>query len=129
MDSFDVIIIGAGPAGLKCAETLGGTKSKVLLIDKKKVIGPKICAGGLTALDSHFKVPIEKTLSFKTQHVILNGKETEFSLENPLLTIDRYDLGQFQLKLIKKFKNIEVKTNVLIKDINKDHIFTSDGLY
>lgn len=127
MGSFDVIIIGAGPAGLKCAETFGGTKLKVLLIDKKKVIGPKICAGGLTALDSHFKIPIGKTLSFKTQHIILNGKEKEFSLKNPLLTIDRYDLGQFQLKLVKKFKNIEIKTNVLVKEINKNHILTNEG--
>ena len=127
MESFDVIIIGAGPAGLKCAETLGETKLKILLLDKKKIIGPKICAGGLTALDAHFKIPIEKTLSFKTQHVILNGKETEFSLENPLLTIDRYDLGQFQLKLIKKFKNIEIKTNILVKEINKNHILTNES--
>lgn len=75
METYDVIIIGAGPAGLKCAEILGNSKLKVLLIDKKKTIGPKICAGGLTALDAHFKIPVYKTLSFKTQCVILNRKK------------------------------------------------------
>lgn len=105
MNKYDVIIIGAGPAGLNCAKKLGDSKLKVLLIEKKKIIGPKVCAGGLTALDSHFKMPVEKTLSFGTQHIILNGKESKVKLENPLLTIDRFDLGQYQLNLVKKHKN------------------------
>jgi len=35
MEPYDVIIIGAGPAGLKCAETLGGTKLKFFLLIRK----------------------------------------------------------------------------------------------
>ncbi|HDS11644.1 MAG TPA: FAD-binding protein [Candidatus Wirthbacteria bacterium] len=35
MPHYNVIIIGAGPAGLKCAETLAGSKLKVLLIEQK----------------------------------------------------------------------------------------------
>jgi len=34
MESFDVVIVGAGPAGLRCAETLGNSKYKVLLLEK-----------------------------------------------------------------------------------------------
>lgn len=45
-NSYDVIIIGAGPAGLAVAEELENTALTVLLIEKNSVIGPKICAGG-----------------------------------------------------------------------------------
>lgn len=127
MDTYDVIVIGAGPGGLKCAEVLGGTSLKVLLLERKQIIGPKICAGGLTALDAHFKIPLEKTRSFKSQHIVLNGREQEVILENPLMTIDRYDLGQFQLQLVKKFKNIEIKTNMSVTEVGENYILTNDG--
>lgn len=48
MQEFDVIIVGAGPAGLNAAITLSNGKAKVLCIDKKQEIGvPKRCAEGL----------------------------------------------------------------------------------
>lgn len=50
MEYFDVIIIGAGPAGLKCAETLGNSKLKVLLLEKNSKIGPKTCGGLMTTI-------------------------------------------------------------------------------
>ena len=48
MKIVDVVIIGAGPGGLKCAETLGNSSLKVLLLEKNSEVGPKVCAGGLT---------------------------------------------------------------------------------
>ena len=50
MESFDVVIIGAGPAGLKCAETLGNSNKKVLLLEKNSKIGPKPCGGLMTQI-------------------------------------------------------------------------------
>ncbi len=48
MQEFDVIVIGAGPAGLTAAKKLSEGKAKVLCIDKKQEIGvPKRCAEGL----------------------------------------------------------------------------------
>jgi len=124
---YDVIIVGAGPAGLKCAEVLGNSKLKVLLVEKKKIIGLKICGGGLTSLDSNFKLPIDKTLKYKTQYVILNGNEFKISLKYPLHIIDRYDLGQYQLGLVKKYNNIIIKKNILIKKICKKYIITKNN--
>ncbi len=37
MEQFDVIIVGGGPAGLKCAEELGKTDLKVLLLEKAEI--------------------------------------------------------------------------------------------
>jgi predicted Rossmann fold flavoprotein len=43
---FDVIIIGAGAAGLMCAAVAGARQKKVLLVDKAKVVGEKIRISG-----------------------------------------------------------------------------------
>jgi flavin-dependent dehydrogenase len=47
-DHFDVIIVGAGPAGASCAKTLELNNVKTLLIDKKKFPRTKTCCGLLT---------------------------------------------------------------------------------
>jgi predicted Rossmann fold flavoprotein len=45
-ESFDVIIIGAGAAGLMCALTAGQRGSKVLLLDHADKVGAKILISG-----------------------------------------------------------------------------------
>jgi geranylgeranyl reductase family protein len=46
-DLVDVIIVGAGPAGVACALGLAGSGLKVKLIDKDQFPREKVCAGGL----------------------------------------------------------------------------------
>jgi predicted Rossmann fold flavoprotein len=46
MDSFDVVIIGAGAAGLMCALTAGGRGRRVLLLDHAARPGAKILISG-----------------------------------------------------------------------------------
>ena len=60
---YDVIIIGAGPAGLSAAKILAENGKTVLVLEKNKVIGPKVCAGGLTTKD--FKLGINKKIADK----------------------------------------------------------------
>ena len=45
---FDVIIVGAGPAGGMCAYELSKNNISVLIIEKEKLPRYKTCAGGLT---------------------------------------------------------------------------------
>ena len=40
--TYDVVIIGAGAAGLMCAATAGKRGRKVLLLDHAKSVGDKI---------------------------------------------------------------------------------------
>lgn len=124
---YDVVIIGAGPAGLKCADTLGNTNLEVLILEKNKVVGPKVCAGGLTYLAKDFNLPEEKSREFSKQYITLNGKEYSFNLTNPLKTISRYDLGQYQLSQLDKFNNIEFQKEKLVSKINQDSIELSGG--
>lgn len=44
--SFDVIILGAGAAGLMCAMTTGGRGKRVLLLDHAEKVGKKILISG-----------------------------------------------------------------------------------
>ncbi len=49
MNEFDVIIIGAGPAGATAAYILSGKGVKVGVLDKAKFPRPKICGGGVVS--------------------------------------------------------------------------------
>ncbi|MGO1460789.1 MAG: NAD(P)/FAD-dependent oxidoreductase [Marinobacter sp.] len=48
METFDLIIVGAGPAGSTLAKALEGSGKRVLLIDKQDFPRDKTCAGWVT---------------------------------------------------------------------------------
>lgn len=92
MEFYDVIIVGGGPAGLKCAEVLGKTDLRVLLLEKEELFGDKLCAGGITLKDmSVLPVPF-------------------------LFTLDRKELGAFQRSLLND-TNVDVKTGSQVSGI------------
>lgn len=126
---FDVIIIGAGPAGLSCAESLKNSKLKVLILEKNKIIGPKVCGGGLTFLDKQFNLPLNKSRIFKKQATYLNKNRSVVNLINPLRTMSRSDLGEFMVSKISDAKNITIKKDIFVKEIGGNTITTSDGKY
>jgi len=123
---YDVLIIGAGPAGLACAEGLKNSPLSVLVLEKQNVIGPKTCAGGLTRLDESFLLPESKTRAFQWQYVFLNGKQNKIKLAYPLKTISREDLGKYQLEKINRAANIEIETGKKVLRIEKNCAFTED---
>jgi predicted flavoprotein YhiN len=46
MEAFDVVVLGAGAAGLMCALTAGQRGRKVLLLDQADKVGAKILISG-----------------------------------------------------------------------------------
>ena len=128
MQTFDVIIIGAGPAGLKAAEVLGNAGKKVLLLEKNSKIGPKVCAGGLTRKSKEYlNIPdslIEKSFSsiiFRTSHF-----RTKIDLkENYIFLISREKLGQWQLTKINS-QNVIVRENCYVTKIEKDFLIINN---
>ena len=70
--NYDVVIIGAGPAGIAAAHNLINNKISCLLIDKQEFPRNKLCAGGIT---------------YKTFELIKSLKlENEFNLDNAVIS-------------------------------------------
>ena len=126
-NKFDIIIVGAGPGGLKCAEELKNSNLSVLLIEKNKVIGHKVCAGGLTQLSANFNFPESKIKNCRNVIFSLNGKRQKIDFIRPIRTIDRYDLGQYLLVKIKDSENITILRETTVSEVKENKVITNKG--
>jgi geranylgeranyl reductase len=124
--NIDVLIIGAGPAGLKCAEILGDSDLNVLVLEKRKKIGDKVCAGGVTGLVPEEMLPLKSKIKILKHHIFVNGKQTLISLKFPVSMIDRAVLGNFQLNRVSRFKNVEVQTGARVLKLNREYALTQN---
>jgi flavin-dependent dehydrogenase len=101
MDAVDILIVGAGPAGLRAAQVLAGAGRDVLVAEKHEEIGPKTCAGGLTRKSVDLLRPLglpddaglERVgqVAFDGHCVVLHPERTV------VRTLPRRELGRYQL--------------------------------
>ncbi len=123
-DKYDVIIIGAGPAGLSCAKTLQDSGKSILLVEKNDKIGPKICAGGLTTKIELQNPELLKEVdhSFSSIKISVMGKEKTVNHHKPFVsTISREKLGKVMLSGISK-DVVDIMTSTYIKEIGDDFV-------
>lgn len=129
MEFFEVVIIGAGPAGLNCAEKLSQSGKRVLLLEKNKIIGPKVCAGLLTGKGlKYFGLP-DDLLDYKLNKAVIYTPFQKRLVSNDdsfLYTVDRKNLGQWQLGKIEK-KNVTVRTGAMVTKITDTFIIINDS--
>lgn len=128
MEKYDVVIIGAGPAGLSAAKVLAQNNKKVIVLEKNPIIGPKVCGGGITAKDYSLGIP--KTLSSHffnevVLHTPLASSKIR-SKEPYVSTIDRGKLGEFMAGEAK-IAGAEIKKDTEVKEIFPDHIQLENG--
>ncbi|MBN2180211.1 MAG: NAD(P)/FAD-dependent oxidoreductase [Deltaproteobacteria bacterium] len=126
---YDVIIIGAGPAGLAVAEELENTSLSVLLVEKNSVIGPKICAGGITNFKKHSEIPPEKMQGSKNHTIFIEDKKYELTLADSIRTISRANLGEYQAGKITGSKNITLLKGTSAKSIGPESVVTDKGIF
>lgn len=84
METFDVIIVGSGPAGSTTAKTVAEKGLKVLVLEKYTLDREKPCGGAVThRVVEYFKIP-EKAFARKCTGVFLcSPKNRTAVMENP----------------------------------------------
>jgi geranylgeranyl reductase len=103
IESCDIVVIGAGPAGLRAAEFLAEAGREVLVLEKNDEVGPKTCAGGLTwksvrelralGLPATAGLPLPAHVSFRGEPL------TPLDPDHLLVrTLARRALGEWQLQ-------------------------------
>jgi geranylgeranyl reductase len=94
--SFDVIIVGAGPGGLACAEVTASQGLKTLVLERKKMLGKKVCAGGITWNGLIKKIPNDiSERQFSEQFIFSRCQKACISSPTPIIaTVNRQKLGQ-----------------------------------
>jgi digeranylgeranylglycerophospholipid reductase len=124
---YDVVIIGAGPAGLMAARTLNG-KLKYLVIDSKEEIGvPLHCAEGLRQ-ETFKKFFGDKKYSFvkntvKGHKVIYKDLTRLFN--EPFVELDRKEFEKWMasplknIKLSTRFEDLEIKNQGILVRTDK----------
>jgi geranylgeranyl reductase len=107
MKSYDVIIIGAGVAGLECAKNLANSGLTILIIERNKQISRKICAEGIVPGDLHY-IPKEfLNFDFQKATVFYKDKKIVFPDDGGVISsINREKLLGYQIGNLKKFANI-----------------------
>src|SRR6266576_5875043 len=98
MKSFEVIIVGAGPAGSFAAERLARAGVRVALFDGRPAGEPKPCGGGVTskALKAwpHLLEAVGRTID-ELDMYSPSGKHLHLKLEEPFAVYSRIAFDTF----------------------------------
>ena len=135
MINYDVLIIGAGPAGLTCAIELAKKNISCLLLEKKENLAGTVCGDGVSAYSIELikKIGISidslrgKTVYYKKEYRGNNSKTFSFYElfgSNYELGVSRDILDNIMLKYATE-QNIPIVFNKPCKEIKKN----DDGLY
>ena len=124
MKKYDVIIVGAGPAGLRCAYVLAKSDLSVLLLEKNAKMGQKVCAGGITRKDLSILDLPDEIFGHKVSKTGVHSPNRSSSANAPqpfVFTLSRQDLGEWQRKQLDN-TDVEVLTNSKVTEINENYI-------
>ncbi len=109
---YDVIVIGAGPAGCTAAKTLAGNGFRVLLAEKFKLPRYKSCSGQLInktlyLVEKHFGEPVPACVTCVPAEnrgmIFTNDKGCEYRFELPGLNVWRSSFDEWLAKKAERF--------------------------
>lgn len=121
--TIDVLIIGGGPGGLACAERTSAHGLSTLVIERKAVIGQKVCAGGITWNG------LIKTVSgslaereFSKQYIYTRYQKVCISSDTPIIaTVNRQILGQAMADKARQ-AGVRIHTNSQVTQITDQNV-------
>lgn len=119
--SFDVIIVGAGPGGLACAEITASHGLRTLVLERKTIIGKKVCAGGVTWNGLVKRVPFDIfERQFDTQYIITRSQNVSVSAPTPIIaTVNREKLGE-QMSRRAQQAGAQIRLGCQVRSITGD---------
>lgn len=95
---YDVVIVGAGPAGLSCADITASQGLSTLVLERKSAVGSKVCAGGITWNGLLTKVADISQKTFSKQYVFTRNQSVVVTEDRPIIaTVNRRELGQHMM--------------------------------
>ena len=125
---FDVIIIGAGAAGMMCAIESGKRGKRVLLLDHCKKIGEKIRISGggrcnFTNLNNHYSKFISQNKKFTVSAF------NQYSHNDFIKLVESYNIKFHEKKLGQLFCNESAQQiiDMLISELTNKNVFLSKG--
>ncbi|MBO9199555.1 MULTISPECIES: geranylgeranyl reductase family protein [Niastella] len=127
-DHYDVIIVGAGPAGCACAMALKNSGLRVALIDKHQFPRDKVCGDAIPGraikllheIDPKFaarlaafseKLPTRSTLCY------YNNKKLDFTWTLEAYTVTREHFDNFLFDALKNSPEIHTLEGIVVSDI------------
>ena len=116
--SYDIVVIGAGPAGLACGQAAAGNGLKVLVVERSRTIGKKVCAGGVTWNGLIKKIPgYVAEREFSGQYIYSKFQRAEVVSKTPIIaTVNRVKLGLYMADMAIK-SGAEIRTSSLVRNI------------
>ena len=124
MKKYDVVIVGAGPAGLKCAELLSRSALDVLILEKDEIPGNKICAGGITRPGVPLLHLPDSIIEHKIVEVGFHSRHFQNLKKLPepvMFTVNRKELGEWQLSLLKD-TSVQFRNKSRVTEVGKDFV-------
>jgi menaquinone-9 beta-reductase len=98
---YDLIVIGAGPAGASAAITAARSGARVLLLERGRLPRHKVCGEFVSAeslgllstlLDSGHRNLLEQAIRIRHSQIFVDGRTVRTSIDPPAASIARFDL-------------------------------------
>jgi len=136
--TFDVIIVGAGPAGCSTAICLADSGLKIALVDKDKFPREKVCGDGLTIdvinqleliskdlrddfINFENKLEVNGIQVYTSDGDNINILLKDFASVKKMFSCKRAVLDNFLLNYVKKYDNIDVFEEYKINNISLEN--------
>jgi len=126
-DKYEIVIIGAGPAGLAAAEVLAKNGREVLVFEKNKIIGKKVCGGGLSRKFLELNYPMKEIGDrfFDSVNYYYQEKKRKISAKSPLIVItEREKLGEYMANIAIK-EGAKIRLDSLVERIEDGFVIVN----
>ena len=113
MENYDVVVIGAGPAGLMAARKASGTGASVLILEKEKALGTKVCGeatSGSTLKDAEIE-PSPRFIANSVRAISVHAPD-----ESKQVEIFSEELGFSEGYILEKAIFLRELASVAVKD-------------